>query len=173
MESKRKNFFILLLVLLIFTVSAALFSDDKDMVYEPREEIEETEDVSSEHTAVSAAAAETDFFADFRMNRERRRDEQEEFYCGILEDSARDETAKSEAEDGLKQLYRISAMEDQVEEILVGRNYRDAVFVMGENISLLIMKDTDLSMVEKESLSAFVCSYAGIEVSNLSVFTVE
>ena len=40
MEHRKKSFFILLLVLAVFTVGAAIFSNDKDMVYEETEETE-------------------------------------------------------------------------------------------------------------------------------------
>ncbi|MGM9567738.1 MAG: SpoIIIAH-like family protein [Clostridia bacterium] len=173
MEPKRKSFFLLILALLVFTVGAALFSGGNDMVYEPSGETEKTEN-DGEDQAVSAAAAENrDFFSDFRIGREQRRDEKEELYLRVLEDPARDENARSEAEEGLEQLYRVASMEDQVEEILIGRNYRDAIFVMGENISLLMLNAPDLGEDEKAALSAFVCSYTGVEENRLSVFTVE
>ena len=60
-----------------------------------------------------------------------------------------------------------------MEEILVGRNYRDVIFVMGEKISLLMLKAPEPGEDEKAALSAFVCSYTGIEESRLSVFAVE
>lgn len=174
MESKRKSFFLLILALLVFTVGAALFSGGNDMVYEPSGETEKTEkNGGDEEQAVSAAAENRDFFADFRIGREQRRDEKEELYLRVLEDPARDENARMEAEEGLKELYRVSALEDQVEEILVGRNYRDVIFVMGENISLLMLKAPEPGEDEKAALSAFVCSYTGIEESRLSVFAVE
>lgn len=175
MEPKRKSFFLLILALFVFTIGAALFSDSNDMVYEPTEETQKTEkDGGEEDKAVSAVAAESkDFFADFRIGREQRRDESEELYLRVLEDPARDETAKAEAESGLQQLYRVSALEDQVEEILIGRNYRDVIFVMGENISLLMLNASELAEEEKTALSSFVCSYTGIEEGRLSIFTVQ
>lgn len=175
MEPKRKSFFLLILALLVFTVGAAFFSDGNDMVYEPKEETENTEENGGdEDRAVSAVAvAQGDFFADFRIGREQRRDEKEELYLRVIEDPSRDEAAKTEAESGLEQLYRTAAAEDQVEDILKGRNYRDAVFVMGENISLLMLPGPEISETEKQALSDFICSYTGLEANRLSIFTVE
>ena len=175
MEPKRKSFFLLILALLVFTVGAAVFSDGNDMVYEPKEETENTEENGDdEDRAVSAAAAaQGDFFADFRIGREQRRDEKEELYLRVIEDPSRDEAAKTEAESGLEQLYRTAAVEDQVEDILKGRNYRDAVFVIGENISLLMLPGPEINETEKQALSDFVCSYTGMEANRLSIFTVE
>ena len=175
MEPKRKSFFLLILALLVFTVGAAFFSDGNDMVYEPTEKPEKTEDNGGdEDRAVSAAAAQSgDFFADFRIGREQRRDEKEELYLRVMEDPSRDEAAKAEAEKGLEELYRTAAAEDQVEDILRGRNYRDAVFVMGENISLLMLAGSNLGEEEKQALSDFICSYTGMEANRLSIFPVE
>lgn len=187
MEQKHKSFFWLIVALLVFTIGAAVFADGNDMVYEPTEETEEIENTEkSDKTdkteaangtntegVLSSAAADRDFFADFRIGRGRRRDEREEMYLRIMEDSTREEAAKAEAESGLSQLYAAAAMEDQVEEILIGRHYRDAIFVLGENISLLMVKEPNLDDGEKAALAAFVCSYTGVEENRLSIFSVE
>lgn len=168
MEQKRRSFLILLFVLAVFTVGAAVFSGEDDMVYEPTEEEE-----AAEEQSVSAAPAESDFFADFRIGREQRRDEEKELYQSVMLDDNRDEEAKKEAEAALTELYRVSSMEDRVEEILIGRNYRDVIFVMEDTISLLILGQRDLDESEKADLIAFVSTYAGIAPESLSVFTID
>ena len=71
MGSRKKSFFLLILALVVFTVGAFLFSETDNMVYEETEENEKEQ-------SVSAPIAEIDFFADFRIRREQRRDEAKE-----------------------------------------------------------------------------------------------
>lgn len=166
MHQKRKSFFLLVLVLAIFTVGAYFFSDDRKMVYE------ETED-ETEAQSVSAVAMENDFFSDYRIHRDQRRDEAKELYKSVMLDPDRDEEAKQKAEASLQELYRVSSMEDRVEEILIGRDYRDVIFVMEETISLLILDQKSLEEKEKTDLIQFLSVYAGVPAENISVFTID
>jgi hypothetical protein len=187
MEQRYKNFLLLLAALACFAVGAVLFIGDDDMVYEQTEESEEEDNggngdaVESEETkdgdeAVLSSAVEngdTDFFENYRMQRDKRRDAQLELYREILSDDSRDEEAKDSAQIMLENLYQVAAVEDKVEEILIGRNYNDVIFVLEETVSLLIVKKTSLDEEEKAALTSFVSSYAGISADSLSVFTVD
>lgn len=176
-DDNKKSFFLLVLVLGLFTLVAFLFSDGNRMVYEEKEKAsdgyEENKAPEEETQSVSAAVEEVDFFADYRMRRDRHRDEEKEFYESILRDDARSEDAKKEAEAALAEVYRIAALEDQVEAILIGRNYRDVIFSATDTISLLILRQEDLSEEEKASLVSFVSAYGGISAESISVFTVD
>jgi len=88
-------------------------------------------------------------------------------------DPARDEEAKQNAESALQELYRISSMEDRVEDILIGRDYHDVIFVMEETISLLILDQPSLEEKEKSDLVHFISVYAGVPSENISVFTID
>lgn len=192
MEQKSKNFILLLAALACFAVGAALFIGDDDAVYDQTEETqeqdidnegepgtdpEEAEDTEDgEEAAVSSSAAgngDGDFFENYRLQRDKRRDAQVELYREILNDDSRDEEAKASAQATLEKLYRVAAVEDKIEEILIGRNYNDVIFVMEDTVSLLIVKKPSLSEEEKTALTSFVSSYAGIASDSLSVFTVD
>lgn len=163
----KKSFFLLLLILGIFTFGAFFFSEGNRMVYEedlPEKEVSPT---------VSAAVTEKDFFADYRMRRDRHRDEEKEFYEEILSDDLRSEDAKKEAELSLAKIYRNASLEDRVESILIGCNYRDVIFTMEDTISLLIIRQENLDENEKTELANFVSAYAGISAESISVFTVD
>ena len=156
MEHKKRNFFILVLLLAVFTFGAAMFSEE-EAVYEDTEEEEE---------AVSATVvAQKDFFSDFRLNRDRRRDAEEELYQSIMLDPTRSEEAS------LTLLYRISSLEDRVESILIGRDYNDVIFSVEENMSLLMIRKETIDEKEKASLIDFVSSYGGIPAETISVFS--
>ena len=88
-----------------------------------------------------------------------------------MADPGREEAARREAAASLKELYRVSDLEDEVEQVLIGRNYEDALLVLGENASLLIIKGAKLTEKEKEELAAFVRGCAGLDEGALSVFT--
>ncbi|HMM05870.1 MAG TPA: SpoIIIAH-like family protein [Clostridiales bacterium] len=191
MEQRYKNFLLLLAALACFAVGAALFIGDNDMVYEQTDETQEEKDqnnekgntlenqevnAAEEDEAAASAKVGSDgenFFVNYRMQRDKRRDNQTELYRDILNDATRDEEAKTAAQAALEKLYQVAAVEDKVEEILVGRNYSDVIFVMEDTVSLLIVKKQSLSEEEKTALASFVCSYAGIAQDSLSVFTVE
>lgn len=164
----KKSFFLLLVVLGIFTFGAFFFSDNDDMVYEEK-------DVSEEDTSPTASSAveEKDFFADYRMRRDRHRDEEIEFYEEILKDESRSEDAKREAESALAEIYRKSSLEDRVEAILIGCNYRDVIFAMEDTLSLLMLRRESLEEEEKVKLVDFVSAYAGVSAESISVFTVD
>ena len=167
MSSRKRSFFLLIFVLVVFAVGTFLFSDTNRMVYEETEEKEEAE------TSVSAPIAEIDFFADFRIRREQRRDEAKELYCSVLFDESRSEEKKTEAEESLEKLYRVALMEDRVEDILIGRNYTDAIFVIEDTMSLLILDQSILEEEEIAELISFVSAYTGIDPGSLSVFTID
>ena len=164
MEQKKRNFFILVLLLAVFTFGAAIFSEDKP-VYENTEE-EEKEAVSAVITA------EKDFFSDFRLDRDRRRDAERELYESVMLDPTRSEEAKEEAEASLTRLYRLSSLEDRVESILIGRGYEDVIFVAEDTLSLLMIRKDDISADEQTSLIDFVSAYGGIPAESISVFSV-
>ena len=166
MGSRKKSFFLLIIALIVFTVGAFMFSETDNMVYEETEEKEEEQ-------SVSAPIAEVNFFADFRIRREQRRDEAKELYCSVLLDENRSEERKADAEESLEKLYRVASMEDRVEDILIGRNYRDVIFVMEDTMSLLIIDQNDLGEEEKSDLITFVSAYVGIDPGSLSVFTID
>lgn len=172
MTPRKKSLFLLLFVLVCFSVGAALFVDDSDMVYEKKETPAENEKEEKVSAEIGNTVAEKDFFTDFRIHREQRRAAAEELYGEILADEGREEAAKEEARVALETLYRESSLEDQVEDILIGRRYADAVFDINETVSVLIIKKEKLDPQETETLISFVSSYAGIPGENLSVFTV-
>ena len=164
MEQKKRSFLILILILMVFTVGAALFSEEKP-VYENTDEEEES--------VMATLAPKKDFFSDFRLGRDRRRDEEKELYESIIRDESRPEEAKKEAEEALSRFYRIASLEDQVESILIGRNYDDVIFVVEDTISLLMIRKDKIDESEKESLIRFVSSYGGIPADSITVFTVQ
>lgn len=189
MEQRHKNFLLLLAALACFAVGAALFVSDDNTGYEQTEETLD-EDNNNEGATENGAADESvkqneaavsgdisgegdDFFENYRLQRDKRRDGQAELYRDILNDDSRDEAAKAAAQATLEKLYQVAAVEDKIEEILIGRNYSDVIFVMEDTVSLLIVKKQSLKEEEKVALSSFVCSYAGIAADSLSIFTVD
>lgn len=181
MEQRKKNFILLLAALLCFSVGAVLFTGDDHVVVEQTDETQdenntettETEGTEEETVAATTVAEDDDFFENYRMQREQRRDAQIELYQEILDDDTRDEEAKTAAQTSLEKLYNVAATEDKVEEILIGRNYSDVIFIMEDSVSLLIIKKSSLDEEEKAALSAFVTAYTGISSDSLSVFTVD
>lgn len=188
MEQRYKNFLLLLAVLACFAVGAALFSGDDDMVYEQTDETREEKagdhekvdtrndrevEAEEDTAAVSAKLGGENFFVNYRMQRDKRRDQQTELYREILKDESRDEEAKAAAQAALEKFYHVAAAEDKVEEVLIGRNYSDVIFVMEDTVSLLIIKKQNLNEEEKTALASFVSAYAGIALDSLSVFNVE
>ncbi len=173
-DNRRKNFLIFIIVLLLFSLGTAVFVKDEEPLNEPDRVMPEEKEAMTAAAAVpatEAASSRHDFFAAFRRERAKRRDREEELYGTILADPGREEAARREAAASLKELYRVSDLEDEVEQVLIGRNYEDALLVLGENASLLIIKGAKLTEKEKEELAAFVRGCAGLDEGALSVFT--
>lgn len=186
MQQKHKNFILLLAALICFTVGAVLFGGDRNMAFDqnddPKGNTTETTNTEqkddTEETVATAAGAsdqseQNDFFENYRLQRQQRRDAQIELYQSILADDSRDEEAKATAQTALEKLYSVASTEDKVEEILMGRNYKDVIFVMEDSVSLLILKKSSLGQEEEQALASFISSYTGVSADKLSIFTVD
>lgn len=119
-----------------------------------------------------AAAYQSDFFSDFRQKRSAWRDQEQEMLTEMMKNGSTEE-AKSAAGEDLKALMQKIKIEDTVEEVLKGRNYQDVIFVLDENLSLLMIKKKDFGKGEQEALLQFAAAAGGTTVDKISFFTIE
>jgi len=140
------------------------------MYFLPRENTAAGEDeaIYKENTA----AYESDFFSDFRLKRAAWRDSEEEAIHALIENGSTEE-AKNTAAADLMTLLRKIETEDMIEEVLKGRQYEEAIFVLDEDLSLLILKKKTFSEGEIEALVQFAAASAGVDSGQISFFTVE
>ena len=179
MDKEKKKFYILIVLLICFTCTAWIFgnenrlsdseSEEKSKVTEESEKTDETRETFAE-TMISTA--ETDFFTDYRISREKQRDEISENLRAVAEDVSREEKARSEANASLSRHLAECAAEDSLEKILLGRNYEDVLFIYNSTMPVLIVKKPELSAEEKTELKNFIAAYLGIGADTISVFTV-
>lgn len=134
----------------------------------------EAEAAEKDTAAVAAEAPtyESEFFSDYRTKRAAWRGEEQAYYEDQLAQTDLTEEHRLALSEALYAVIAKNQTEDQVEELLRGRNYGDALLVLGDNLSFLIVKKETLSAAESEELASFVYAYAAIPAGTLSVYNV-
>ncbi|MEG2147840.1 MAG: SpoIIIAH-like family protein [Clostridiales bacterium] len=157
------------LIGLAFAFMCFPLGDDKTAAV-TTDNIEESAAVNPNISPV--AIEEKDFFADYRSKRQGIRSEKEELYQKFLADDSLTAEDKKVALSNLETLYLKNSIEDKVEIILKGRNYKDVIFSLEEPLSLLIIKSETLDEAQINELSDFIRVYCGVTADKLSVFPV-
>ena len=158
-----------LIIALILTLLLWLIPEHKD---DSSYSAAETEAAISQTIEDIDTGESEDFFALYRTERRKQRDQKEELYTAVMADTSLTAEEKEGAKEDLENLYYRSGLEDKVETILKGRNYEDVIFSYEEPLSLLIIKASSLSSSEEKGLRDFIAVYCGIDSASLSVFTI-
>ena len=131
------------------------------------------EPVTTEAVATqSSADYETEFFSDYRQKRLSWRGEEDEYFRTLLADQTLAAERRSELTAAYSAFIAQKQAEDQVEEILRGRGYADALLILGDELSFLIVSKRELTEDERAALASFVCAYTAIAPEQLSVYSV-
>ncbi len=164
---RKMNWKIKILLLMVGFLLAMIFFPKEDTAVVDAESPETTPTAVSEDVAY-----ESDFFSDYRLKRAAWRDREEETLKEIIANSISEDARDTASADLMTLLWRIET-EDMVEEVLKGRKYKDAIFVIDDRLNLLIIKEEDFSAGEQEALIQFAAAAAGIDTELISFFTIE
>lgn len=148
-----------------FLLAASLFGSKEEAAEQP---------VVTEEEAVSAEPVvyETEFFSDYRQKRAGWRSEENEYFEQQLAIANAGDDWRQSLADAQKEAMERNQKEDQVEELLRGRHYEDALLIIGEDLSFLVVKKESLSEDERDELANFVYAYTSIPSQTLSVYNV-
>lgn len=113
----------------------------------------------------------SDFFINYRMEREKARARQLELLQGVIDDSTTTDEVRREAQTQV--LAQAEAIEQELllESILVARYGGDAaVLLQGGKANVVLLRDADaMSDTEAEKIAALVDSYTGLGIENVVV----
>lgn len=124
---------------------------------------------------VQEAAAEGDgaaggaFFAGYRLQRERVRDQSLEMLQGLIDNPNTGAEAKAEAEQMLLDIARIREQELIVENMIKAQGYEDAVFFYHEERATVMVKETDLDEKSFIQISETVSGAVGVDREDVQV----
>lgn len=110
-----------------------------------------------------------DYFVEHRMERERERSERIELLREIVNNQNSTADARAKAQMGMIEVAALKELELQVERLIIGKGFPDAVVFFGQSNTEVIVKAESLTEAEALQVADVVCSVAGIKLQNVRV----
>jgi len=117
----------------------------------------------------AAQAAESDYFADSRIERERQRSQELERLREIASSPNTDDQVKKEANQRLLALTQEAAKESEVEYLVKARGYDDAVAFIGNGALVVVIRARELTQLDVARVSDIVTRLVGIKPEDMRV----
>jgi len=111
----------------------------------------------------------TAFFAGYRLQRDRVRDQSIEMLQTLLDNPNAGAGAKEEAEKLLLEIVRLREQELLVENMVKAQGYEDAVFFYHEELATVMVKQKDLDEKSFIQITETVAGAVGVERENVQV----
>ena len=96
----------------------------------------------------NTATPSSEYFANARMEREKKRGETVEMLTGLLNSAEADKAAKENAQTQIARLARFTEQETQAENMIRAKGYGDAVVFMGENVTTVAVETNGLNEID-------------------------
>lgn len=122
--------------------------------------------------AVSSKAlpkAETDYFVDSKLERERARSLELERLREMINSTQTDAATKKEANSRFLLASKEAARESEIEHLVKARGYDDVVAFLGNGSCVIVVKTAQLSQVDVLRLADVVSQVAGLKPESLRV----
>jgi stage III sporulation protein AH len=110
-----------------------------------------------------------DFFADFRMERERTRSAFRETLKEVMENQAAAAATRQQAGDQYLAAGRFAALEDGAEQMVRAKGFADVVVNLGENTAHVVVKAKELSQQHSMQVVDMVSRITGVKVTAIHV----
>lgn len=110
-----------------------------------------------------------DYFVDHRMERERERSERVDLLREIVNNTNSSAEARTKAQMEMIELSSVREQEHQVERLIVGKGFADAVIFFGQATAEVIVKAESMTESEALSVADVVCTVTGINLKNVRV----
>ncbi len=133
---------------------------DGELTLEP--EVKATTDTESEEGGAN-------FFASYRLQRERVRDQSIEMLQTLIDNPNAAAAAKEEAEKLLLEIVRQREQELLVENMVKAQGYEDAVFFYHDEVATVMVKQKDLDEKSFIQITETVAGAVGVERENVQV----
>ncbi|HZJ83922.1 MAG TPA: SpoIIIAH-like family protein, partial [Syntrophomonadaceae bacterium] len=112
-----------------------------------------------------------DFFAEYRMERERLRGKQIELLKSIISHDSSEEKARTAASLRLVEITREMEKEMQAENIIKSRGYEDCVIILQPEATTIIIQRPNLSITKEKELRDLVAQIAEISPEKVVIIT--
>jgi len=116
-----------------------------------------------------AGAKTEDFFAEYRLERERMRSRQVELLEGLADNSRSADETRRKAQEQLLEISRAMAREVEVEQLLRAKGFADAVVSFRDGAATVVVKAPHLTGEEAVRISDLVGRGAGIPARNVFI----
>ncbi len=120
-------------------------------------------------TASEAAAATADFFAEYRLERDRAHGQEREMLREIMTGATATDEARRQANLRYLALSNSMGLEAQLEGLIRGRGFADAVVFLGEGTAQVIVKAPTLTSQEAAQMGDLVRQVAGVKPTAISI----
>lgn len=125
--------------------------------------------LATPESAAGGGAAGRDFFAEYRMERDRARGQEREMLWQLMTGAATTEEARRQASLRYLALSTSMGLEAQLEGLIRGRGFEDAVVYLGEGTAQVVVKAPALSGGEAARIGDLVRQVAGIKPQAVTV----
>ncbi|MBO8128481.1 MAG: SpoIIIAH-like family protein [Peptococcaceae bacterium] len=119
-------------------------------------------------TSLKPSERETEFFVEYRMERERARDRQVEYLQEIIEDPQAGDDARARAQNRLLEISEIIEKEVKLENILRAKGFKDAIVFLENNAITVVVPET-LSMEQETSIINLVAHVSDLLPENIII----
>ena len=117
----------------------------------------------------SQAAENGDFFVDYRLERNKVRSEQINNYREMINNPNHSDAAKRQAEERLLELTERMEKEMEIESLIKGRGYEDALAFIHDNTVDIIIKTTGLTENEVATIGDIIIKTTGFSAGDLTI----
>lgn len=118
--------------------------------------------------AAEPAGESSDFFAGFRLERDRARGREREMLRELMTASTPDE-ARRQANDRYLRLSRLMGLEVELEGLIRSRGFEDAVVFLGDGTAQVVVRSASLTPVQAAAVADLVSQVAGIEPDRIRI----
>lgn len=110
-----------------------------------------------------------DFFVDYRLERNKVRSEQISNYREMINNPNHSEAAKKQAEQKMLELTERMEKEMEIESLIKGRGYEDALAFIHDNTVDIIIKTTGLTENEVATIGDIIIKTTGFSAGDLTI----
>lgn len=118
---------------------------------------------------IEVATPESNFFVDFRLDRERARSEQKEILKEVMANPGSDEASRKDANQRMLLLAETVAQEIEIENLIRARGFEDALVFINNGSATVIVKAQSLTPAQAAQIADAVIRTAGIKREKISI----
>lgn len=118
--------------------------------------------------AADGAAKGGDFFAEFRLERDRARGREREMLRELMTPSTPEE-ARRQANERYLRLSRLMGLEVELEGLIRSRGFEDAVVFLGDSAAQVVIRAPSLTPVQVAAVADLVHQVAGVDPDRIRI----